>query len=141
MGFNCGLVGLPNAGKSTIFNALTNLGVDASAYPFCTIDPHFGMIMLEDKRLDMIYKFIGSAKKTPTSLEFVDIAGLIKGAHQGEGLGNKFLSHIGQCDALAHIVRCFEDDNVSHPYEHMDPVNDVKSVTLEIMTIYIEIVE
>ncbi|MEJ2627950.1 MAG: 50S ribosome-binding GTPase [bacterium] len=113
MGFNCGLVGLPNAGKSTIFNALTNLGVEASAYPFSTIDPHFGVIALEDERLDTIYSLIGSAKKTPTTLEFIDIAGLIKGAHQGEGLGNQFLSHISQCDAIAHVVRCFEDKNVS----------------------------
>ncbi len=141
MGFNCGLVGLPNAGKSTIFNALTNLGVDASAYPFCTIDPHFGTIILEDERLDMIYDLIGSAKKSPTTLEFVDIAGLIKGAHHGEGLGNKFLSHIGQCDAIAHVVRCFEDENVSHPYENMDPVNDAKSVTIEIILKDIEIIE
>ncbi|MFO7891904.1 MAG: redox-regulated ATPase YchF [bacterium] len=141
MGFNCGLVGLPNAGKSTIFNALTNLGVDASAYPFCTIDPHFGIIVLEDERLDMIYSIIGSAKKSPTNLEFIDIAGLIKGAHHGEGLGNQFLSHITQCDAIAHVVRCFEDENVSHPYEHIDPVNDAKSITTEIILKDIEITE
>jgi len=141
MGFNCGLVGLPNAGKSTIFNALTNLGVDASAYPFCTIDPHFGIIVLEDKRLDVIHSIIGSAKKSPTNLEFIDIAGLIKGAHQGEGLGNQFLSHITQCDAIAHVVRCFEDKNVSHPYEKIDPVQDAKSVTIEIILKDIEIIE
>jgi len=131
MGFNCGLVGLPNAGKSTLFNALTNLGVETSAYPFCTIDPHFGIVPLEDKRLDTIHRIAGSAKKTPTVLEFVDIAGLVKGASKGEGLGNQFLSHIQRVDAIAHVVRCFLDENVSHPYGTLDPVRDAEIVETE----------
>ncbi len=141
MGFKCGLVGLPNAGKSTVFNAITNLGVEASAYPFCTIEPHFGIVTLEDERLDKIQSIIGSLKKTPTVLEFVDIAGLVEGANKGEGLGNQFLSHIASMDAVAHIVRCFEDPNVSHPYETLDPVRDAKIVTMELILKDIEIVE
>ena len=141
MGFKCGLVGLPNAGKSTIFNAITNLGVEASAYPFCTIEPHFGIVPLEDERLDKIYSIIGSSKKTPTVLEFVDIAGLVEGANKGEGLGNQFLSHIASVDAIAHIIRCFEDPNVSHPYQTLDPVRDAKIVTMELILKDIEIVE
>jgi GTP-binding protein YchF len=141
MGFKCGLIGLPNVGKSTIFNAMTNLGVEASAYPFCTIDPHFGIVPLEDERLDNVHRLIGSAKKTPTVLEFVDIAGLVQGASKGEGLGNQFLSHIGRVDAVAHIVRCFEDPNVSHPYETFDPVRDAQIVTTELILKDLEIVE
>jgi len=141
MGFNCGLVGLPNAGKSTIFNAITNLGVEASAYPFCTIEPHTGIIPLEDDRLDTICRLIGSAKRTPTTLEFVDIAGLVKGASKGEGLGNQFLSHIGSVDAIAHVVRCFEDTHVVHPYENLDPVRDARTVTAELILKDIELIE
>lgn len=133
MGFKCGLVGLPNAGKSTLFNALTAIGVEASAYPFCTIDPHFGVVPLEDKRLDTIHRIAGSAKKTPTVLEFVDIAGLVKGASKGEGLGNQFLSHIQRVDAVAHVVRCFEDENVSHPYGSLDPARDAEIVETELI--------
>ncbi len=141
MGFKCGLIGLPNAGKSTIFNALTNIGVEASAYPFCTIDPHFGIVPLKDERLNEIHRIIGSKKKSFTSLEFVDIAGLVQGASKGEGLGNQFLSHIGQVDALAHIVRCFEEPNVVHPNKSLDPVRDAKIVTMELILKDIEIVE
>jgi GTP-binding protein YchF len=141
MGFKCGLVGLPNAGKSTVFNAMTNLGVEASAYPFCTINPHFGIVPLEDQRLDFIHKTIGSAKKTPTALEFVDIAGLVKGASQGEGLGNHFLSHIALVDAIVQVIRCFNDPNVSHPYETLDPVRDAQIATLELILRDIEIVQ
>jgi GTP-binding protein YchF len=133
MGFKCGLVGLPNAGKSTLFNALTAIGVEASAYPFCTIDPHFGVVPLEDKRLDTIHRIAGSAKKTPTVLEFVDIAGLVKGASKGEGLGNQFLSHIQRVDAVTHVVRCFEDKNVSHPYGSLDPARDAEIVETELI--------
>ncbi|MBN1894240.1 redox-regulated ATPase YchF [bacterium] len=133
MGFKCGLVGLPNAGKSTVFNALTRLGVEASAYPFCTIDPHFGVVPIQDERLDFVMKVAGSPKKTPTLLEFVDIAGLVKGASQGEGLGNQFLSHIQRVDAVAHVVRCFKDANVSHPYQTLDPVRDAEIVETEIL--------
>jgi GTP-binding protein YchF len=132
MGFKCGLVGLPNAGKSTLFNALTAIGVEASAYPFCTIDPHFGVVPLEDKRLDAVHRIFGSAKKSPTVLEFVDIAGLVKGANKGEGLGNQFLSHIQAVDAIVHVVRCFDDPNVSHPYESLDPARDAEIVETEL---------
>lgn len=141
MGFQCGLIGLPNVGKSTIFNAMTNLGVEASAYPFCTIDPHFGIVPLEDERLDFIHNTIGSNKKTPTVLEFVDIAGLVKGASEGEGLGNQFLSQIGRVDAIAHIVRCFEEPNVSHSYETLDPLRDTQIVTMELIFKDMEIIE
>ncbi|MBN1781080.1 redox-regulated ATPase YchF [bacterium] len=141
MGFKCGLVGLPNAGKSTIFNALTNLGVEATAYPFCTIDPHFGIVPLEDERLNLVHRIAGSAKKTPTVLEFVDIAGLIKGASHGEGLGNQFLSHISRVDAIVHVVRCFDDANVAHPSQTMDPVRDAQDVTLELILKDMELID
>ncbi len=141
MGFKCGFIGLPNVGKSTIFNAITNLKVEASAYPFCTINPHFGTVPLNDRRLDNIHKIVGSSKKSPTILEFVDIAGLVKGAHKGEGLGNQFLSHIGMVDAIAHVVRCFEDENISHPYQSLDPVRDAEIVNAEIILKDIEIVD
>ena len=141
MGFQCGLVGLPNAGKSTIFNAITSLSVEASSYPFCTIDPHNGIVPLEDPRLDFIFKNMGSAKKVSTTLEFMDIAGLVKGASHGEGLGNQFLSHIGHVDAIAHVIRCFEDQNVSHPYETLDPVRDAKDVTLELILKDMELID
>ena len=132
MGFKCGLVGLPNAGKSTVFNALTDLNVEASAYPFCTIDPHFGIVPLEDRRLDLVRQVAGSAKKTPTVLEYVDIAGLVSGASKGEGLGNQFLSHIQRVDAVVHVVRCFEDPNVSHPCGGLDPARDAGIVETEL---------
>lgn len=141
MGFNCGLVGLPNAGKSTVFNAITNLNVEASAYPFCTIKPHFGIVPLHDKRLDRVHQIIGSAKKTETILEFVDIAGLVRGASQGEGLGNQFLSHISQVDAVAQIVRCFEDKNVAHSYGALDPKRDAEMITTELILNDLERVE
>ena len=141
MGFKCGLVGLPNAGKSTIFNAITNQNVEASSYPFCTIDPHFGIVPLEDIRLDQVYQIVGSTKKTPTAIEFVDIAGLVQGASKGEGLGNQFLSHIGRVDAIAHIIRCFQDSNVSHPYETIDPFRDAEIVTKELILKDIETIE
>lgn len=141
MGFKCGLVGLPNAGKSTVFNAITNLNVEASAYPFCTIKPHFGIVPLKDDRLDRIQRIVGSAKKTETVLEFVDIAGLVRGASRGEGLGNRFLSHIGQVDAVAQVVRCFEDDNVAHSYGSLDPKRDAEMITTELILKDLELVE
>ncbi|MBN2201717.1 redox-regulated ATPase YchF [bacterium] len=141
MGFKCGLVGLPNAGKSTVFNALTRLGVEASAYPFCTINPHFGIVPLEDGRLDIIREAAGSAKITPTVLEFVDIAGLVKGASKGEGLGNQFLSHIQAVDAIAHVVRCFDDANVSHPYGSPDPERDAEIVETELALKDLDVLE
>ncbi|MGP8330568.1 MAG: redox-regulated ATPase YchF [Methanosarcinaceae archaeon] len=141
MGFQCGLVGLPNVGKSTIFNALTNLQVQASAYPFCTIAPNVGVVPVADPRLENIQKIIGSAKVTPTTLEFVDIAGLVKGASQGEGLGNQFLSHIQAMDVLAQVVRCFVDENVAHIDSELDAVRDVEIVNFEIILKDLEIVE
>jgi len=141
MGFKCGLVGLPNVGKSTIFNALTSQQVASSNYPFCTIDPNIGIVPLKDERLDKIGEIIGSAKITPTNLEFIDIAGLVKGASQGEGLGNQFLNHIQGIDAIAHVVRCFEDENVAHTSLQLDPVLDVEVVITELMLKDLEVVE
>lgn len=141
MGFKCGLVGLPNVGKSTIFNALTSQQVPASNYPFCTIDPNVGIVPLKDERLENIGRIVGSAKITPTSLEFIDIAGLVKGASKGEGLGNQFLNHIQGVDAIAHVVRCFEDENVAHSSAELDPVADVEIVMTELILNDLEIVE
>ena len=141
MGFKCGLVGLPNVGKSTIFNALTRLSVPAENYPFCTVDPNVGIVPVEDERLYHIARIIGSKKVTPTVLEFVDIAGLVEGASRGEGLGNQFLSHIQRVDAVIHIIRCFEDENVAHYAPGLDPVRDAKTVTLELILKDLEWVE
>lgn len=141
MGFTCGLVGLPNVGKSTIFNALTALRVPASNYPFCTIEPNIGIVPLKDERLETIGRLVGSAKITPTTLEFVDIAGLVAGASKGEGLGNQFLNHIQGVDAIAHVVRCFEDENVAHVRPQLDPIADVEVVMTELILKDLEIVE
>lgn len=141
MGFNCGLVGLPNVGKSTIFNALTSQLVPASNYPFCTIDPNVGIVPLRDERLERIGRIVGSAKITPTSLEFIDIAGLVKGANKGEGLGNQFLNHIQGVDAIAHVVRCFEDENVAHTSPQLNPVGDIEIIMTELMLHDLEVVE
>ena len=141
MGFKCGLVGLPNVGKSTIFNALTSQHVPSSNYPFCTIDPNVGIVPLKDERLDKIGEKVGSAKVTPTSIDFIDIAGLVKGASKGEGLGNQFLNHIQGVDAIAHVIRCFEDENVAHTTPQLDPVNDVEVIMTELILHDLEIVE
>ncbi|MBN2088479.1 redox-regulated ATPase YchF [candidate division KSB1 bacterium] len=141
MGFRCGIVGLPNVGKSTIFNALTALQVEASAYPFCTISPNVGMVPVEDSRLSIIQELFGSEKSTPTTLEFIDIAGLVRGASQGEGLGNQFLSHIQATDALAQVIRCFVDENVAHVEHTLDPVRDAEVVNYELLLKDLEIVE
>lgn len=132
MALSCGIVGLPNVGKSTLFNALTKAGIEASNYPFCTIDPNVGVVKVPDARLHKIAKLIGSEEIIPTLFEFVDIAGLVKGASKGEGLGNQFLSHIRQVDAICHILRCFEDDNIIHVEKSVDPIRDKEIIDLEL---------
>jgi GTP-binding protein YchF len=132
MGFSCGIVGLPNVGKSTIFNALTRSCVPAANYPFCTIDPNVGVVPVPDPRLDTLVTLVPTAKIVPAVMEFVDIAGLVKGASQGEGLGNQFLNHIAQVEAIAHVVRCFEDPNVVHVSGSIDPARDIEIIHTEL---------
>ncbi len=141
MGFNCGIVGLPNVGKSTIFNALTSAGAQASNYPFTTIDPNVGVVDMPDERLDRLAEIYKPKKVTPTSMEFVDIAGLVKGAAQGEGLGNKFLANIREVDAIAHVVRCFEDPNVVHVAGKVDPKADIEVIEAELMLADLDAIE
>lgn len=132
MGFKCGIVGLPNVGKSTIFNAITSAGAEAANYPFCTIEPNVGVVSMRDKRLEALAEIVQPQRVLPTAMEFVDIAGLVKGASQGEGLGNQFLGHIRQVEAIAHIVRCFEDDNVVHVDGSVDPLRDIEVIQTEL---------
>ncbi|MBL4671079.1 MAG: redox-regulated ATPase YchF, partial [Arenicella sp.] len=132
MGFKCGIVGLPNVGKSTLFNALTNSAVDAENYPFCTIEPHVGIVAMPDSRLDQLAKIANPQKIIPTTMEFVDIAGLVEGASKGEGLGNKFLANIRETHAIAQVVRCFDDDNVVHVAGRVDPLADVEVINTEL---------
>jgi GTP-binding protein YchF len=141
MGFNCGIVGLPNVGKSTIFNALTSAGAQASNYPFTTIDPNVGVVDMPDERLDRLAEIYNPKKVTPTIMEFVDIAGLVKGAAQGEGLGNKFLANIREVDAIAHVVRCFEDPNVVHVAGKVDPKTDIEVIEAELMLADLDAIE
>ena len=141
MGFNCGIVGLPNVGKSTIFNAITAAGAQASNYPFTTIDPNVGVVDMPDERLDKLAGIYQPKKLTPTSMEFVDIAGLVKGASKGEGLGNKFLANIREVDAIAHVVRCFEDPNVIHVAGKVDPKTDIEVIEAELMLADLDAVE
>ncbi len=133
LGFSCGIIGLPNAGKSTIFNALSAAGAEVANYPFCTINPNQGIVPVPDDRLQKLAKLLHPEKVTPTTLEFWDIAGLVKGASQGEGLGNRFLGHIRNVDAVAHVVRCFEAENVVHVYGSLDPRRDIEIVQTELI--------
>lgn len=133
MGFNCGIIGLPNVGKSTLFNALTSAGAAASNFPFCTVDPNVGRVDMPDSRLLKLKEIVVPERVVPTQMEFVDIAGLVKGASQGEGLGNKFLSHIRNVDAVAHIVRCFKSADVTHVAGDVDPVRDIEIIESELM--------
>lgn len=136
-----GIVGLPNVGKSTLFNALTKAGAEASNYPFCTIEPNVGIVRVPDVRLDVLAKLGTSNKIIPTTIEFVDIAGLVKGASKGEGLGNRFLAHIRSVEAIAHVVRCFDDDNITHVHGRIDPVGDAETINLELILSDLELVE
>lgn len=142
MGFNCGIVGLPNVGKSTLFNALTaTAAAQAANYPFCTIEPNVGRVGVPDERLEKLAAVAGSAKIIPTQLEFVDIAGLVRGAARGEGLGNKFLAHIREVDAIIHVLRCFEDSDVTHVENSIDPIRDADTVETELMLADMESLE
>ncbi len=141
MGFKCGIVGLPNVGKSTLFNALTQSGIDAANYPFCTIEPNVGIVPMPDNRLDQIAAIAQSKETIPTTMTFVDIAGLVKGASQGEGLGNQFLAHIRETQAIAHVVRCFENDDITHVSDEIDPISDIDVIMTELILSDLELIE
>ena len=136
-----GIVGLPNVGKSTLFNAITKAGAESANYPFCTIEPNVGVVAVPDERLDKLREMYNSEKVIPTTIEFVDIAGLVRGASRGEGLGNKFLSHIREVDAIVHVVRCFEDPNITHVDGKIDPIRDIETINLELIFADLESLE
>ena len=132
MSVKCGIVGLPNVGKSTLFNALTSAGIQAENFPFCTIDPNIGIVNVPDSRLQDLENIVKSQKVVPAIVEFVDIAGLVSGASKGEGLGNKFLGHIRETQAIAHVVRCFEDENITHVSTSINPLDDIETIMTEL---------
>jgi len=136
-----GIVGLPNVGKSTLFNAITQAGAESANYPFCTIEPNVGVVSVPDKRLDVLAEIYGSKKKIPTAIEFYDIAGLVRGASKGEGLGNKFLSHIREVESIVHVVRCFDDPNVVHVDASIDPIRDIETISLELIFSDMEVMD
>jgi|TARA_A100000164_G_scaffold242251_1_gene215358 GTP-binding protein YchF len=141
MSVKCGIVGLPNVGKSTLFNALTEAGIAAENFPFCTIEPNSGIVSIPDTRLDKLAELVNPEKVIPTTVEFTDIAGLVAGASKGEGLGNQFLANIRECDAIAHVVRCFEDENVTHVSNSIDPAADIETINTELALADLESVE
>ncbi|WP_270183015.1 redox-regulated ATPase YchF [Alkalihalobacillus sp. CinArs1] len=141
MALTTGIVGLPNVGKSTLFNAITQAGAESANYPFCTIDPNVGIVEVPDERLQKLTELVNPKKTVPTAFEFTDIAGIVKGASKGEGLGNKFLSHIRQVDAISQVVRCFDDENITHVSGKVDPISDIETINLELVLADLETVD